>query len=228
MFHCFLPNEEIMVFAVMRLDHGRSLEPVEIQFSRRLRELRIVRGFAKARHFAAALGISENRYTRYERGDAEPSLDMLRRFCSVLNSTPNELLGVGEARPAQPMVNVVGMAESGTSFERQPDTSPGHPVHSPGDKIPDIDAAAWKLARVFVRFGWNGDPASPRTGTEALTELRSIAACFEELSADPYRTIARFVKAPTHVSASADAQTALNSEIHGFIALLDASSDVKP
>lgn len=209
-----------MVFTVMRLDHGYALEPVENQFSRRLRELRIVRGFAKARHFAAALGISENRYTRYERGDAEPSLDMLQRFCRVLNLTPSELLGIVELTEAHPIATVPGMSEPPASFKSQPEKAPGTAVLA-------IDAASWRLARVFVQHGWQGDPALRRAGIEALTELRSIAACFEDLRADPYRTIARFLAAPTLVSAPADAQAALNVEVHRFIALLDSGDDLK-
>ncbi|MBS0244706.1 MAG: helix-turn-helix transcriptional regulator, partial [Proteobacteria bacterium] len=49
------------------------------EFARRLRELRIPRGFRTARSLARALEIDENRYTRYERAEVEPDLDMIRR-----------------------------------------------------------------------------------------------------------------------------------------------------
>lgn len=64
-------------------------------FARRLRALRVPRGFATARAFALALGIDENRYTRYERAEVEPDLALIRHICEVLGVTPNELLGPG-------------------------------------------------------------------------------------------------------------------------------------
>ena len=61
-------------------------------FARRLRELRVPRGFRTARSLATALGIDENRYTRYERAEVEPDLGLLMKICEVLALTPNDLL----------------------------------------------------------------------------------------------------------------------------------------
>jgi transcriptional regulator with XRE-family HTH domain len=66
-------------------------------FARRLRELRVPRGFKTARSLARALEIDENRYTRYERAEVEPDLALIRRICETLRVTPNELLGTPSA-----------------------------------------------------------------------------------------------------------------------------------
>jgi len=60
--------------------------------------LRVQKGFATARQFALALGIEENRYTRYERAEVEPSLTVLLKICETLRVSPNELLGFDPPR----------------------------------------------------------------------------------------------------------------------------------
>ena len=42
-----------------------------------------------ARNFARALGIEENRYTRYERAEVEPTLTLIHRMCELLEASPN-------------------------------------------------------------------------------------------------------------------------------------------
>ena len=69
-------------------------------FARRLKELRRLRGHMRARSFAIALGIEENRYTRYKRAEAEPSLTLIHTICSTLQVTPNDLFGI--VSPAVP------------------------------------------------------------------------------------------------------------------------------
>ena len=63
-----------------------------IRLSKRLKSLRQARGFKTARSFASKLDIHENRYTRYERAEVEPDLELLVKFCSILQITPNDLL----------------------------------------------------------------------------------------------------------------------------------------
>ena len=58
----------------------------------RLKAFRISRGFSTARKFATALGIDENRYTRYERAEVEPDLSLAVADAGVLKATPNDLL----------------------------------------------------------------------------------------------------------------------------------------
>jgi transcriptional regulator with XRE-family HTH domain len=69
------------------------------RFASQLRHLRAQKGFATARSFAQALGIEENRYTRYERGEVEPNLALLDKMCVTLGVSPNELLGFTETTP---------------------------------------------------------------------------------------------------------------------------------
>jgi transcriptional regulator with XRE-family HTH domain len=71
-----------------------------MHFAGRLRALRIPRGFRTARSLARALGIDENRYTRYERAEVEPDLALIRRICEVLAVSPNDLLGPSDADAA--------------------------------------------------------------------------------------------------------------------------------
>lgn len=65
---------------------------VRARFAQRLRAVRIPRGYKTARSFAEALDIDENRYTRYERAEVEPDLQLLMRICTLLGATPNDLL----------------------------------------------------------------------------------------------------------------------------------------
>jgi transcriptional regulator with XRE-family HTH domain len=75
------------------------------QFAKNLRRLRIEKGFRTARELSKALGIEENRYTRYERAEVEPSLSLLLKICEALKTSPNELLAApqesGVAGPEQ-------------------------------------------------------------------------------------------------------------------------------
>jgi transcriptional regulator with XRE-family HTH domain len=76
-----------------RVPTNPPVPPVRREFARRLRQLRIERGFMHARKFSKTLGIEENRYTRYERAEVEPTLTLIHRMCEVLEVTPNDLFG---------------------------------------------------------------------------------------------------------------------------------------
>ena len=69
-----------------------------LAFATRLRERRLAAGYLRAAPFAAALGLEEYRYMRYERAEVEPSLALIQRLSEVLNTTPDELLGVAPPR----------------------------------------------------------------------------------------------------------------------------------
>jgi len=66
------------------------------RFASQVRHLRAQKGFATARSFARALDIEENRYTRYERAEVEPSLTLIHKMCVTLQVSPNDLLGYNE------------------------------------------------------------------------------------------------------------------------------------
>ena len=106
---------------------------VRAEFARRLRALRAQRGYERARHFAKALGIEENRYTRYERAEVEPNLTLIFEICQKLAVTPNELMGyaeVGDAgRPAESR-----RCPAGASLRGAPCREAGPPIcaRSPG------------------------------------------------------------------------------------------------
>lgn len=65
-------------------------------FAIRLKQLRVLRGFRTARAFAQALEIDENRYTRWERGEVEPSVAMLAKMADVLNLPVDILVSGGD------------------------------------------------------------------------------------------------------------------------------------
>nr|PZN79150.1 MAG: hypothetical protein DIU57_15275 [Pseudomonadota bacterium] len=71
-------------------------------FAMRLKQLRVLRGFRTARAFAQALGIDENRYTRWERGEVEPSVAMLAKMAEVLNIPVDILVSGGDVAAGLP------------------------------------------------------------------------------------------------------------------------------
>ena len=70
---------------------------------KRLKTMRTQRGFDRARYFARSLGIEENRYTRYERAEVEPSLTLIHKMCETLRVSPNELLGFADLGHGAPL-----------------------------------------------------------------------------------------------------------------------------
>src|SRR5262245_31138787 len=112
----------------------KTLAPeVRSQFAKRLKTMRAQGGFERARYFAKALGIEENRYTRYERAEVEPSLTLIHKMCDVLSVTPNELLGFQEHRSA-PLPG--GLGEEGAEYGGRADMTPGR----------HVELLAWRLA----------------------------------------------------------------------------------
>ncbi len=71
-------------------------------FAIRLKQLRVLRGFRTARAFAQALEIDENRYTRWERGEVEPSVAMLAKMAEVLNLPVDILVSGGDVAAGLP------------------------------------------------------------------------------------------------------------------------------
>jgi transcriptional regulator with XRE-family HTH domain len=69
----------------------RKMPPVRVAVASRLRVLRLSNGFDTARAFAQALGVEENRYTRWERAETEPDFTHIMRICQVLKITTDEL-----------------------------------------------------------------------------------------------------------------------------------------
>src|SRR5262245_25104146 len=160
---------------------------VRAEFAKRLRTLRAQRGYERARHFAKALGIEENRYTRYERAEVEPNLTLLFEICQTLAVTPNELMGfVDGALEGRP---VGGLADGAAAGRRD---SRGTPEATLG---PDRRALAWQLATEAAHL-----QAELRGATKAafdpLRLVRETGRLYSRLEQDPFGTVAEIVEDP--------------------------------
>ena len=67
---------------------------VNRMFATRLRKLRCERGFCSAESFARSIDLDAPTYRRYERAEAQPSLETLAKICIALDVTPNDVLPV--------------------------------------------------------------------------------------------------------------------------------------
>lgn len=85
-------------------------------FALRLKQLRVLRGFRTARAFAQALEIDENRYTRWERGEVEPSVAMLGKMADILDLPVDVLVSGGDVAAALPAT--LAMRETGAGGAR--------------------------------------------------------------------------------------------------------------
>lgn len=83
---------------------GRDLSehsvPMEL-FATRLRERAAELGIPHA-EAARRSGLSERRYSHYVSGIREPDLATLVRIATALQTTPNDLLGIGDKRKPSP------------------------------------------------------------------------------------------------------------------------------
>lgn len=70
----------------------RPLDKMMRDFGVRLRAARIIAGYDSAADFAKDLGIGYNRYTKNERGESIPRLDVLDHMCTLTNVTADYLL----------------------------------------------------------------------------------------------------------------------------------------
>lgn len=181
-----------------------SMRPRE-KFPQNLRLLRISRGFARARHFAEAIGIGENRYTRYERGEAEPNIELIYKICDVLKAAPNDLFGIGEARAAS-------RSDPGQrpGFAELPQAGP--PLSTPSQ---DRQSAGWHLSRELALLEMGEGSGSP---TE---QLKATAAIFLELDRSPFHVIARVLSGPVAQAKPPEALKVVNDLVDAYLALLD-------
>jgi transcriptional regulator with XRE-family HTH domain len=213
------------------LSDSQPTEP-KTTLAEQLKRLRLAKGHATARGFAKALGISENRYSRYERGEAVPKLELIWAICDVLKITPNELYGWGgeefelrraggreqghvgfaEAQPSTQVLDGASIIGSATSGGRGGSTG--------------SDLAAWRLASLFASLGPAAatEPAAGNESARKLASIRAAAENFVQLRRDPFEALARLLQAP-HVSGLDPAiEARLSSEIEAFLAALGSSS----
>ncbi|MDX2155351.1 MAG: helix-turn-helix transcriptional regulator [Hyphomicrobiaceae bacterium] len=194
-------------------------EPVKISarsdFARRLRELRVPRGFRTARSLARALEIDENRYTRYERAEVEPDLAMIRRICEILNVTANDLLGTGEAlmngsSGGADTSRFVGWREKAAGFGR---------VSVPSGEAAGIGLAAlaWALAEGVTQLRLSAAHRS-RPGEESpLADVGATGALYRAIMAQPFEAISSLLEDPDVVGASPDAARDLRQRIDALV-----------
>lgn len=186
---------------------------VRSQFAKRLKVIRTQRGFPRARYFASTLGIEENRYTRYERAEVEPSLTLIHKICETLRITPNELLGFDGVEP---------------QFSRKPHASPGF-SEQPADvqaKVgaeqparDGVAAIAWSIASEMVATRQDAE-ASRKGAADPLDTVRETGAVYRSLLAEPFETVAKLAEDPALRAAPPKRRAELAALMGSFTASL--------
>jgi transcriptional regulator with XRE-family HTH domain len=156
---------------------------VRARFAQRLKTLRAQRGFDRARYFAKALGIEENRYTRYERAEVEPSLTLIHKMCETLRVSPNELLGLADPR------HHAGTAPH-LADTSAPEGARGLGAQSAGKGTDPASSLAWSLAAEAVAIRHARSAKAKPVAGDPLTQLRETSALFSSLQAEPFETVA--------------------------------------
>jgi len=157
----------------------KTLAPeVRTEFAKRLKSMRMQNGYHRARYFAKSLGIEENRYTRYERAEVEPSLTLIHKICDVLRVSPNELLGFAEYGGTPRPDMAPGFREPPGEFEPRENRSERH-----------AEPLAWRLAAEIVAIRTRHRPNSG----DPLAAARETGKLFQLLQSDPFNTVASVV-----------------------------------
>ncbi|MCB1522236.1 MAG: helix-turn-helix transcriptional regulator [Hyphomicrobiaceae bacterium] len=187
-------------------------------FADRLRRLRKAHGFRTARHFAEAIGVNENNYTRYERGQSEPNLQMLKTICDTLGVSAAAFFDIdatsnaadkprptyasaphagNERADSQRDLDEGGMAEAGAEY--------GAPRAAPSKAL--TWQLAERLAHLISEARTNGGTSGATPPTTASPPPGSVlgetARLYLELQHDPFGTVAQSV-ASVATSASHD------------------------
>lgn len=209
------------------VDMARKISDARTRFSQRLRAIRVPRGFKTARAFAEALGIDENRYTRYERGEVEPDLQLLMRICNLLSATPNDLLcdTIGQMPVDYHMP--YGLAESPDAGSYQVAAAQGRaPVgamlhaqtgNGVGNAMADARrAAAWKMAELVAMIeagvvGVSTDNLTP------LDKLRRTGPIFARIEADTFGFLRELPERLQNVSLNSENQRQIDKLIQELI-----------
>jgi transcriptional regulator with XRE-family HTH domain len=192
---------------------------VRLQFAKRLRTMRTQRGFDRARYFARSLGIEENRYTRYERAEVEPSLTLIHKMCETLRVSPNELLGFAESGQEHFFEPAPGLAEAATGEIAQTPRRDGT-GHGP-------DAAstlAWRLAAeaVAIRHEQTG---KSKAASDVLGTMRETGALFRSLQARPFETAVELAADPALERVDGKRRAALAGLIRSYT---DSLTEARP
>ena len=185
-------------------------------FATRLRTARIAAGFATARQFAHALGLAENRYTRYERGETEPALGTVARICRILGITPDELLGFMRSAPAFGQRNGLG-----NGFGEPTAAGPLHDA-SPEDARQIAGGRRWLCWQLACEC--TPDTATSPEPETALMRLRKTCELFRQIERDPLGFIAATVESPAVDRLPPARQRSLANVIDALCAVLATPS----
>lgn len=191
-----------------------------------LRNARRAAGFLTARSLAARLGIHENRYTRFERGAAEPNFELIVHICKLLTVTPNDLFGIATRSDRRPRdrrdATALAFAEAEQpALVRGDAADPLLAAAATQFVASRAASAAWKLAREVQRARQRHDLATSREVDTELTVLREAAAIFEDLAAAPYAAVGRIASDPALAAMNRKSRLALRKQIEVFIATVE-------
>jgi transcriptional regulator with XRE-family HTH domain len=192
-----------------------SLAPnVRAQFAKRLKSIRTLRGFGRARYFAKSLGIEENRYTRYERAEVEPSLTLIHKMCEMLRVTPNELLGFTEVKHERGHAAAPGLAEpmAEEAYHAAQVEAGGERAGNGGDPLSSV---AWQLASAAVAIRYEHAGKS-KSAADPLEAVRETGALYRGLRANPFGVVTEIADDPALKSADAQSRAALAKLIRSF------------
>jgi transcriptional regulator with XRE-family HTH domain len=178
------------VSVILLADMAKKNSDARTRFAQRLRAIRIPRGYKTARSFAEALDIDENRYTRYERAEVEPDLQLLMRMCGLLGATPNDLLCDLIGTPPVDIDMPYGFSErAGGGYHAaaaQPQQSqPSAAIVT--DRMAEARKAAdWEMATLIAMLEAKTSGLNPDSLPE-LERLRRIGPIHARIDADPFQ-----------------------------------------
>ena len=188
------------------------LPQARARFAKRLKAIRVPRGYRTARSFAEALSIDENRYTRYERGEVEPSLDLILKICSLLNATPNDLLCDYIGSSSEPFQSEpAGFSESDVTANKLP--SPDVMTPDRAVRGPQHDATAWLLSAELATLRAH---SSGNNVTEPFEMLKNTSEIFANLNTNPFPFLADVMRDISTFNADIDTQQRVEKLIHEF------------
>lgn len=150
-----------------------------------MKAIRVPKGYRTARSFARALDIDENRYTRYERAEVEPSLDLLLRICELLGATPNDLLCDYIGTPST-IQGAAGFAEDRTLSPLAGEMLPGRASNE--EHKTRTDATAWLLATELATLQTRQDAIEGEISPFRRLELTS--EIFHKVKTSPFALFA--------------------------------------
>src|SRR5262249_52644454 len=154
----------------------------------------------------------ENRYTRYERAEVEPSLTLIHKMCLTLHVTPNELLGFGEVKRDQRFAAVDGLADP--SLEEIAQGSDGR-SQGIDNEAARLSSLAWRLASETIALRSAGH-AKSKTAADPFDTFREKLALLQRLRAEPFATVGEIVEDPVVKAANAGRKAALAELIQSY------------